>query len=365
MGIHGIHAGGGYLLNHGKPHPGKGNAIADTPLAASSSEPPVSSSEPPVSSTDPAGESGAQTDVPTDVSSSKGVVRNLLAGHYKGVADVRLRINFADELQAIEQKSVQNTLGEYDATLESFGQDVDALLGFGEELTPEQEAAAQAVADGNSELLASDGSSTGDILSLIDQLEEDFQTLVELLTPPPSENPPPPENPLPEDPPLAIDPAEGSEDAADLAIVVNTYSLEATSDSLTSETTQVNLEIQDVGNLETEPGSEVDTEETPIVGTVDALDEEVPVDEGVDEEADSELDTFVTSFIETWSSALLDPLDALRSALGDLQSVSPLSDPPHGNGVAYDRFLAMLDQLNSSDIPPSESDDEEALDLTV
>jgi hypothetical protein len=32
----------------------------------------------------------------------KGVIRNLLAGHFKGVADVRLRINFHEEIAAIE-----------------------------------------------------------------------------------------------------------------------------------------------------------------------------------------------------------------------------------------------------------------------
>lgn len=32
-----------------------------------------------------------------------GVIRNLLGGHYKGVADVRLRINFYDQLQQIQE----------------------------------------------------------------------------------------------------------------------------------------------------------------------------------------------------------------------------------------------------------------------
>ncbi len=34
--------------------------------------------------------------------SESGVIRNLLDGHFKGVADVRLRINFADEIAAME-----------------------------------------------------------------------------------------------------------------------------------------------------------------------------------------------------------------------------------------------------------------------
>ena len=38
-----------------------------------------------------------------DEDGAKGVLRLLQEGHFKGVADVRLRINFHDELAAIEQ----------------------------------------------------------------------------------------------------------------------------------------------------------------------------------------------------------------------------------------------------------------------
>lgn len=52
----------------------------------------------------------------------KGVIRNLLAGHYKGVADVRLRINFFDELSAIEEgakmSSLQSTLPNFQGSLD-------------------------------------------------------------------------------------------------------------------------------------------------------------------------------------------------------------------------------------------------------
>jgi hypothetical protein len=53
----------------------------------------------------------------------KGVIRNLLDGHYKGVADIRLRINFFDELSSIEENarisSFQNALPDFQNTLDS------------------------------------------------------------------------------------------------------------------------------------------------------------------------------------------------------------------------------------------------------
>ncbi|MEW6073647.1 MAG: hypothetical protein AB1726_13775 [Planctomycetota bacterium] len=50
----------------------------------------------------PAGEEPPASErCPDTVDIQRGVLRNLLAGHYRGVADVRLRINFFDELQAL------------------------------------------------------------------------------------------------------------------------------------------------------------------------------------------------------------------------------------------------------------------------
>ena len=42
----------------------------------------------------------------------KGVIRNLLEGHYKGVADIRLRINFHDELASLQQAEALQLTGE-------------------------------------------------------------------------------------------------------------------------------------------------------------------------------------------------------------------------------------------------------------
>ncbi|MHC4216368.1 MAG: hypothetical protein ACYSWP_23700 [Planctomycetota bacterium] len=42
-----------------------------------------------------------------DDGGQRGVIRNLMEGHYKGVSDVRLRINFHEEITAIENQQLQ------------------------------------------------------------------------------------------------------------------------------------------------------------------------------------------------------------------------------------------------------------------
>jgi len=55
----------------------------------------------------------------------RGVIRNLLAGHYKGVAEARLSINFADELSAIAVTQAQDATSE---ALAGAGQTANDLI---------------------------------------------------------------------------------------------------------------------------------------------------------------------------------------------------------------------------------------------
>ena len=48
-----------------------------------------------------------------------GVIRNLLSGHFKGVAALRLRINFADQLGALHAAATNNLAGEATASFAS------------------------------------------------------------------------------------------------------------------------------------------------------------------------------------------------------------------------------------------------------
>jgi len=69
---------------------------------------------------------------------SRGVIHLLQEGHFKGVADVRLRINFFDELNAIEQIKVKDIVADkVPGILDSVGSGIEMFLEF-EELDQEQ-----------------------------------------------------------------------------------------------------------------------------------------------------------------------------------------------------------------------------------
>jgi hypothetical protein len=116
-------------------------------------------------------------------SSGKGVIRNLLAGHYQGVADVRLRINFNEELQVLE----------YEAQTQAIADQAPAFSGAMEELFPSTSGlesldsnAQSAIADAEMAFLAAtdavftDASSAG---TLLVGLRSAFETLTAALEP--------------------------------------------------------------------------------------------------------------------------------------------------------------------------------------
>lgn len=75
-----------------------------------------------------------------DTEQGKGVLRLLQEGHFKGVSDIRLRINFFDELAAIEAGKLQAVAEEkVNGVLESVGGVVNSFLEENE-LTEEQAA---------------------------------------------------------------------------------------------------------------------------------------------------------------------------------------------------------------------------------
>ena len=68
----------------------------------------------------------------------RGVIRNLLSGHFRGVADVRLRINFAEELQAIELRSATAAASESGASFTEGATTSVTTFAEGATLTEEQ-----------------------------------------------------------------------------------------------------------------------------------------------------------------------------------------------------------------------------------
>jgi len=119
---------------------------------------------------------------------TKGVVRLLQEGHFKGVADVRLRINFADELAAIEHDGLAGIVEEaVPGLLDAVNAQVDGLVASGE-LSEEQAATVAeaqvafnaAVQQLAQDLVAGGGTNTG---ALTAGIQSAFDTLAEALEP--------------------------------------------------------------------------------------------------------------------------------------------------------------------------------------
>lgn len=224
----------------------------------------------------------------------RGVIRNLMAGHFKGVADVRLRINFFDEISAMEQaqaaqvaeEGVSNILSSINSEIETFLQteelDEELAAALAEAQNVFTTSIPQALDDFASEGVSGSG-------ALIPQLQSTFDEFVSSLNAVLTA----PEEPIPKEPD-EIEPP-----------------------------------------VETEPP--VDTEESGPVLTATVISEQ---EELTEEPQPSPLEQFVEKLIETFSSGLVE----LEAALAQIQVLPELSEPS-GNGVAYDKFLAIYNEM--------------------
>ncbi len=225
-----------------------------------------------------------------DGDEGRGVLRNLQAGHFKGVADVRLRINFFDELSAAANESATAAASEgIDGLVGTVNTQVDTLLN-GLEIEKE-------VSDEVAELLAGFGgavdegldrfSSDGDREAFAQSIESAFgsfvQQLRDLLYPaevPPSDD---------------IDPADEAGDEGDGTVAP--------------------VEGQKVASgEETTTGDTTETAPTPDDPLADVL------------------------------GAFADALASFMQSISASSQLPELSEPS-GNGVAYDKFLAIYNEM--------------------
>jgi hypothetical protein len=244
---------------------------------------------------------GVAAPVPEDGEKARGVIRLLEAGHFRGVADVRLRINFFEELSArastaagevaVENsgelaQSVNSAVAQLLENLNVSEADAEAVDG----LLSEFDSAVQAAVE---EFNSADAVGTQGLSGSLQAAFESFVQALRPLVEPPAPEPKP-----------ATDPA-------------------ATKDP----------QLGDVGMPTS--GAGVTTADD---GTV-APDEPV----GVTEQAWTEL-------VQAFDAALA----AFLAPIGTAAQL-PDPSPPHGNGVAYDKFLAIYNALRGS--PPSDVDD--------
>ena len=244
---------------------------------------------------------------------AKGVLRNLEAGHFKGVADVRLRINFFDELSAraggvAQAAAVEASTSLFGAVAEGAG---ELLNPFATDENTRQELAglidefSAAVNRVTGETLAAGGF---DIDAFSASIQDAFAAFVEqagsLLAPVVADPEPPP------------DPDIGPDDAAS----------GARPDGATLGTKGDGLAT--LANDQVSPR---------ITGAVDAPD---TVIEPPAVQPPPSFDDAIASLVAVFDEALATLTDSMSA-------VATLPEPfaPSGNGVAYDKFLEMYNAL--------------------
>lgn len=265
----------------------------------------------------------------TEIPNTPGVIRLLEAGHFKGVADVRLRINFFDELSERSTARVTPVIAEHtDELVQTITSQVDDLVGLFSLNEEDQAAVAELVAQFNAQVEDAVTSTSPDNTdALAASLGSAFDALAsqlrELLT------------------------ASGSDDATPDA---------------TSDTTK--LTVAD--------GQPAPTQLTPI------LDHRILLDSAAPTGSQDPATTDVSELIQPGNAVIAEPLtptedqtgntsaslddalaalrqafeDALTSLVMAINEVSLLPDPtaPNGNGGAYAKFLSAYNELRGSTI---------------
>jgi hypothetical protein len=222
---------------------------------------------------------------------SKGVLRLLQEGHFKGVSDVRLRINFFDELAAIEREELHAIAGEkVDAVGESVRPAIEALLQLGEpeqQLTEEQKAEIR--------------EAQGNFVEVVNNLKEDF-------------------------------------------LSAETISIGNLINGLHLGFGHLVQSLQTVLGIDTVNPGDSDDVSTECSGSVSES-----ADPGEPDMPDGETGVH-TQFFDDLTSAFNIALEVLDTALGDVGILPELSTPS-GRGVAYYKFLAIYNEMRGIETP--------------
>lgn len=211
-----------------------------------------------------------------DIQDSKGVLRLLQEGHFKGVSDVRLRINFFQQLTAIEAGKLQAVAEEkVKAVLDSVGGVVNSFLEGENELTEEQTVGVSELQE--TFIQAVSGYTNEPVIDLNNAFEDFVEALQNLFTP------------------------------------------------------AVQTHAEDIPTSTESSGAP-----------------ELPLQ----------------TFIEDLQSAFTAATNQLTQAFAEVQILPELSEP-NGNGVAYEKFLAIYNELRGPQTHADEQPDSEPLDSAV
>jgi hypothetical protein len=235
-----------------------------------------------------------------DEQGSKGVIRLLQAGHFQGVADVRLRINFHDELQ---QVAAQNAANDFEGASTGLFDELTAKLGaLGEEhgLSGQAEELAGDFSDDINQLLEEAKAEQTPLSTTLSDINSRFSELLESL--------------------------QGA--FAGLAPAAVPQEQDATEPELAEL-------LEDEGALASEEQVAADLEEA-------------PTEEAGEEIAETE-DPGLTAFkaemqeLEAWFTQ---SLTALHGDVTAAAQLPPLSEP-RGNGSAYAKFVEIYRNMNT------------------
>ena len=233
---------------------------------------------PPTAQVDEPSPTEPQSDIQNtdDTEDGKGVLRLLLEEHFRGVSDVRLRINFFEELNAIEAGKLQAVAEQkVNAVLESVGGIVDTFLEEENGLTQEQ-------------------------IAGVSELQETFVQAASGYT---------------------------NEPVADLNNAFDDF-------------------VEALRNLFTLPAQTQEENTTTEAESPDAP--ELPWQ----------------TFIEDLQSAFTTTANELTQAFAEVRILPELSEP-NGNGVAFEKFLAIYNELHGIQSTSDEQPESEPLDSDV
>jgi len=225
----------------------------------------------------------------------KGVIRLLQDGHFKGVADIRLRINLSEELNAMENGEIQKVIGEK----------ISAITG--------------GVKENLDALLSSDNLSEEQSTSIFEQIETFTQSVDDLI----EEN---------------FNSAQSSKEALSSGLSSNFDEFIASLNSILlpaeTESTDANSSNEDVKI------------EEQVTVTANPVGQEN--DEKIESDPAEGHETFFQDSIQNLKTTFAEFIDELTNALTDIKTLPDLSEP-NGNGKAFDKFLSIYNNLQGVD----------------
>ncbi len=240
--------------------------------------------------------------VETEKDAGKGVIRNLINGHFKGVADVRLRINFSEQIAALEQAELAKaTESGLSALSDTINNEINAALGS-EEIDEETAILIASALETFNNEISQLNTKISQSENLISEIRSSFDNFVLSARPAVEE----PVEPVP---------------------------------PLTDETVL----------------SEVDQPEEIIIPDA----EQPAVDIVSEEEPLFSIDQFLTDLISTFEAEL----ELLETTLANTRVLPEISEPS-GNGKAFDKFMTIYNDMKSSINTIAENSQNNEVDIT-